>query len=485
MSLGMALLTTAGLGLHDDHGSIVMNATFQKSLITINVFYLLCNMFVKIGLLLMYRQFTVEVGYRWFIYAMHVATVIFGLSSVFAVIFQCLPISSTWDGSVMGHCINTAAFFYANAGIMIGMDMILYIMPVLFTWGIQLRPAQKFGLRFLFGLGFLVIVASSVRLYVVDDVLKHGDLSYNAARMLLLSEIENHLAICIACAPAIRVILSSLLIPKVQDYYFSSRDRLSRLPSFPSSRKDSHTPSSPTVDSSSFPKEQQRTSLMPHRFYAGILGPLSWSLKSSSRTNTTVRDPDLESLDFGLHDSMPNPLPMVHTLIAQGPDPKRPRSGEKEVDKIYVKKTISTRETFLLDVSPTLGQNISFGFTELDSDGQSTVAPSTVNGTMTDEEILTVPPVAFFEQVKEESVCACRCHPGRVVSPAHLCGWYEAEDYEGRAWASNRRGLDYIITRTTSYNVYHVKICFTLSRRRSLPSPTLSHFGFSPLQDVA
>ncbi|TLD19400.1 hypothetical protein E2P81_ATG07017 [Venturia nashicola] len=369
MSLGMALLTTAGLGLHDDHGSIVMNATFQKSLITINVFYLLCNMFVKIGLLLMYRQFTVEVGYRWFIYAMHVATVIFGLSSVFAVIFQCLPISSTWDGSVMGHCINTAAFFYANAGIMIGMDMILYIMPVLFTWGIQLRPAQKFGLRFLFGLGFL------------------------------------------------------LLIPKVQDYYFSSRDRLSRLPSFPSSRKDSHTPSSPTVDSSSFPKEQQRTSLMPHRFYAGILGPLSWSLKSSSRTNTTVRDPDLESLDFGLHDSMPNPLPMVHTLIAQGPDPKRPRSGEKEVDKIYVKKTISTRETFLLDVSPTLGQNISFGFTELDSDGQSTVAPSTVNGTMTDEEILTVPPVAFFEQVKEESVCACRCHPGRVVSPAHLCGW--------------------------------------------------------------
>lgn len=30
MSIGMALLTTAGLGLHDDHGSIVLNATFQK-----------------------------------------------------------------------------------------------------------------------------------------------------------------------------------------------------------------------------------------------------------------------------------------------------------------------------------------------------------------------------------------------------------------------------------------------------------------------
>lgn len=93
--------------------------------------------------------------YHWLIYAMHAATVIFGVSGVFAVIFQCVPISSSWDPSITGHCINIPAFYYANAGIMIGMDAILYIMPILFTWNIQLRPAQKFGLRFLFGLGFL------------------------------------------------------------------------------------------------------------------------------------------------------------------------------------------------------------------------------------------------------------------------------------------------------------------------------------------
>ncbi|KAE9971912.1 hypothetical protein EG327_009684 [Venturia inaequalis] len=402
MSLGMALLTTAGLGLHDNHGSIIMNATFQKSLIVINVFYLLCNMFIKLGLLLMYRQFTVEVHYRWFIYAMHVATLAFGIGSVFVVIFQCLPISSAWEWNVVGHCINVPAFYFANAGIMIGMDLILYIMPMLFTWGIQLRPLQKFGLRFLFGLGFLVIAASVARLYVVNDVLKHGDMSYNAARMLLASTVENHIAICIACAPAIRVILSSLLIPKAQDYYVSSRDRLSRLPSFPSSRKNSQTTSSFPANSVSSSKEQPRTSLMPHRFYAGIIGPLNWALRSPPRTKMPVRDPDLESLDFDLHDSMPNPLPTVHTLIAQGPDPMRPHTTEKEKNKIYVKREISTRETFLLDVLPTLGQSLDVRFSHSDSDGRSIVAPSTVNGTMTNERVLTVPPPAFYEQPREE-----------------------------------------------------------------------------------
>lgn len=112
-------------------------------------------MFVKLGLLLMYEQFTVEPYYRWFIYVMHIATVVFGVGSVFTVIFQCRPISKLWDMNIMGDCINVPVFYYANAGIMIGMDVILYIMPILFTWGIQLQPAQKFGLRFLFGLGFL------------------------------------------------------------------------------------------------------------------------------------------------------------------------------------------------------------------------------------------------------------------------------------------------------------------------------------------
>lgn len=119
------------------------------------MFYLLCNMFVKIGLLLMYQQLIIEIYYHWFIYTMYVATVVFGISSVFAVMFQCLPIASSWDSRVVGRCVNISSFYYANAGIMIGMDMILYILPIIFTWGLQLRPAQTFGLRFLFGLGFL------------------------------------------------------------------------------------------------------------------------------------------------------------------------------------------------------------------------------------------------------------------------------------------------------------------------------------------
>lgn len=230
--------------------------------------------------------------------------------------------------------------------------------------------------------------------------------------------------------------LSGLLIPKMQNYYNSSRDRLSRLPAFPSSRKDSETSSNTPPEPFFSPVKRSRASTMHDRLYAGVIGPLSWSLNPKSRSRSPVRDPDLESSDFDLHDSMPNPLPTVHTLIAQGPDPRRPYTSEKDIDKIYVKREISTRETFLLDVSPIFGQNIDFNWTpDSHSDARnsagSSITPPSPSTTgeimaregMTEDGILTVPSVAFFEVNKDERRCECDCHPGRVVSPAHLCGW--------------------------------------------------------------
>lgn len=86
---------------------------------------------------------------------MQVLSVIFGLSGVLGVIFQCVPIASAWDPSIVGHCLNKEAFWYSNGAIMIGFDTVLYIMPMIFTWNLQLPRNQKIGLRLLFALGFL------------------------------------------------------------------------------------------------------------------------------------------------------------------------------------------------------------------------------------------------------------------------------------------------------------------------------------------
>lgn len=118
-------------------------------------FYFACNMFVKLGLLLFYLRTTHERKHIYSIWLMIVIAIGFGLSSILVTVFQCTPANKLWYSTKPGKCINVLAFFYANASIMIGNDIIMYIMPIIFTWDLQLRRAQRIALVLLFALGAL------------------------------------------------------------------------------------------------------------------------------------------------------------------------------------------------------------------------------------------------------------------------------------------------------------------------------------------
>jgi hypothetical protein len=265
----------------------------------------------------------------------------------------------------------------------------------------------------------------------------------NYARSLIASAVEIHLAICIACAPvslnaflelkgrsnthpqAIRAMLSRFCVPHVKDAYYSSRDRLSRMQTLTSSSAPPHSPQ--TILST--PTKKSFHSTIHSKFYSSHIGPFSWTLKRPS--TTTTRDAGLENMDHDFHDKMPNPLPTIHTLIAHGPNP-RSYTSKKEDDRIYIKREILTRETFLRDATPSqMSDGDVDGDVDIDSniDLESNVDVEANIDVESTSCILVVPPLAYFEQERDERSCACQCHPGRVVSPAHLCGWCTAECY--------------------------------------------------------
>ena len=115
--------------------------------------YMACNMFVKLALLSFYRYLTSEVSHRRFIWFMMAIAVGFGVSSMLVLAFQCTPVSKTWNIAQPGRCINIAAFYYANAAIMIGNDIVLYIMPMVFIRNLQLNRSKRIVINILFGLG--------------------------------------------------------------------------------------------------------------------------------------------------------------------------------------------------------------------------------------------------------------------------------------------------------------------------------------------
>lgn len=165
--------TSLGLGLHKQDQDLADAVTRYKVItspksssertyinklqltIASNCFYFACNWAVKHALLLFYSEIVRDRKYEGSIWFMHFIAFGFGLSSMLVNIFGCRPIHKAWHKNVPGYCVDVGLFLRFNSVIMLATDLVLYIMPVVFTWNLQLRTPQRLGLNILFGLGGL------------------------------------------------------------------------------------------------------------------------------------------------------------------------------------------------------------------------------------------------------------------------------------------------------------------------------------------
>lgn len=78
------------------------------------------------------------------------------LANCCAAAFQCSPIRAAWDLSIKEKtCINTNAFYLANAALNIFTDLLTYTLPIRLVFDLQLPQKQKIILGIMLGLGFL------------------------------------------------------------------------------------------------------------------------------------------------------------------------------------------------------------------------------------------------------------------------------------------------------------------------------------------
>ena len=109
------------------------------------------------ALLFFYSEITRERTHRVAIYIMHGVAFGFGLSSVVVDLFRCRPFHKAYQPKVHGVCIRMDIFYYYNSSMMLAIDVVLYVMPVVFTRKLMLRRTQKIGLNCLFALGGLCV----------------------------------------------------------------------------------------------------------------------------------------------------------------------------------------------------------------------------------------------------------------------------------------------------------------------------------------
>jgi hypothetical protein len=181
-------------------------------------FYFICNWSVKHSLLFFYTELTIDRWLQRSIYTMHAIAFGFGYTGVCATILQYLPVRKMWDEQAKGSCIDMNAFNYFNSLFMLATNLILYAMPLLFTWNLHLRRSQRIAVNFLFAFGGLVLAASGARVSSVYKQARKPDFTYRFAATMICAVIENHLAIIGACAPSIIVVML-LTFPSLQSRF--------------------------------------------------------------------------------------------------------------------------------------------------------------------------------------------------------------------------------------------------------------------------
>ncbi|KAK4543304.1 hypothetical protein LTR36_005663 [Oleoguttula mirabilis] len=128
--------------------------------------------FTRLSLCCFYYRLVKDSGIVWFHWVVHADvafTVAICISFVFLSIFLCTPVPYYWQypPTGEGHCLNEGTVTLVAGAVNLFADLITTLVPVPLVMRLRMPLKQRIGVTVLFGLGFVVIVAGSVRTYFI------------------------------------------------------------------------------------------------------------------------------------------------------------------------------------------------------------------------------------------------------------------------------------------------------------------------------
>lgn len=166
---------------------------------------------VKCSILLLYlRLFSVVRWFRYSCWGLLTAVAMYCTASILVTIFQCRPMIRAFDKDRPGTCIDTAKFWFANAGFSIATDFIVLLLPMPLVWKLGIPIVQKIALMAVFAIGIFATITSCLRVTTLDIFAKSPDNTYNVANVMW-TIVEPNVAIVCACLPVLRPFVVKLI----------------------------------------------------------------------------------------------------------------------------------------------------------------------------------------------------------------------------------------------------------------------------------
>ncbi|KAI6608642.1 hypothetical protein MCOR04_000106 [Pyricularia oryzae] len=159
-------------------------------------------------------------NFRRVLWGTQIFNLLFTLAMLGAWFGQCQPMSFYWlgwDGEHEGSCVDKKAVALAHAGIHLSLDVWILVLPINQIAALNLEKKKKVGAVLMFGVGIFLTIVCALRINALVDGTRPRSISTRGFWTALWSNIENSVGIMVACMPAMRILFTQLIIPKIRE----------------------------------------------------------------------------------------------------------------------------------------------------------------------------------------------------------------------------------------------------------------------------
>ncbi|KAH8651069.1 hypothetical protein BX600DRAFT_553986 [Xylariales sp. PMI_506] len=207
-AVNISAVLVGGLGIHvkdivERFGIASGQEMFIKHLIVMQVMWCLDLAMTKIAILLLYLHvFTLR---KFIIVAKGtiVVIILWALTMMIGSALICRPIALYWDPKLPGSCGNFYGLWITTGTLNIVTDLIVLLLPMPYLYHLDLELYKKVVLMVMFGLGFLTVAVSGVRLWALLTF-KQADSTGTTVPTALCSALEPAMGIIVGCVPLMR-----------------------------------------------------------------------------------------------------------------------------------------------------------------------------------------------------------------------------------------------------------------------------------------
>jgi hypothetical protein len=109
----------------------------------------------KLSILLFYIRIFPQTYFRRMVWATMFWLIAFLFAGPLALTFQCKPVSGMWNKMIQSKCLSGNGIAYACAGIVVGLDIVILVLPVMEVLKLHMTLKKKMLVLGMFSLGLL------------------------------------------------------------------------------------------------------------------------------------------------------------------------------------------------------------------------------------------------------------------------------------------------------------------------------------------